>query len=198
MSELKIFASVAIGLLAVMYFLFFTGQLAPVPGLGFILLTMTLLYGWVNYRLATRSKYLTFASQEQADFHKEVRWLFFFAMIFIAIDIFPHVVFPIFYPNQTLITASHWIAHVFLFLQGVFAGRVAMALFNPRYKNFITGLISAIGIAALTASIIKPDVIFYIPISKYPLIRSTKVYAWFNMALNLASFGFAGLSLIVG
>ena len=73
-----------------------------------------------------------------------------------------------------------------------------MALFNPRYKNFITGLISAIGIAALTASIIKPDVIFYIPISKYPLIRSTIVYAWFNMALNLASFGFAGLSLIVG
>lgn len=198
MKEVKIFASVAIGLLILMYALFFAGKLAPIPGLGLIFATMILLYGWVNYRLATRSRFFVFASKEQADFHKEVRWLFISAMIFIVLDIFPHVIFPIFYPDQVWITRSHWLAHVFLFIQGIFAGRVAVTFFRPQYKNLITIFIAIIGISALSASLIYPDIIFYIPISKYPLIRSNIIYAWFNMVLNIASFGLAGIFLLIG
>ncbi|GEM_PF-4655161 len=197
MNDIKIYSITAVGLLAVMYALFFMGLLSPVPALGFILGTSGVLLGWVSLKLTFVWNSLNQEQKMRMSVLNELRWFFITGSIFLFVDLIPHVFLVIFYPVESTITIAHWMAHTILFVNTVLGARVAVSLFNPQYKNVVASFVAFIGITALGASIVYPDHLINIPGSQYPLLSSNYVYAWFNQIANISSLGFAGIYLII-
>lgn len=197
MSDIKIFSFVSLGALALMYISFFTRALSPVPSLGLIFITMGLLLGWVSIKLTRTWNALSPTEKDNFRILNELRWFFVVGALFFSVDLVPHVVLPIIYPEPSTVTIAHWLAHLVLFINSILAARIAVAFFNPELKNVVSVAVALIGLSALVVSLFKPDTLVYIPISKYPLIQSDRLFAWFNLLSNLASFGFAGVYLLI-
>lgn len=177
--------------------LFFTGNWAPVPGLGFIIGTMALLFILVALKVAKKWGSMDEEERRRLPVINELRWYFVFGSIFFALDLFPHATLPIFYPSVAAITLSHLLAHIFLFISAILIARVAVSFFKPSWKTAVTVTVALIGFIAVVVQYVQPDVVFSIPTSKYPLVRSSVLYAYLNLLSNLASFGFAGVFMLV-
>lgn len=197
MSDYKLYSGVSVGFLLLMFALFFTGNWSPVPGLGYVIGSAAIMFGWVSMKLTKSIKAIGQERQQEAALINELRWFFVFAAIFAAVDTIPHVLLPIFYPDVSLITTTHWLAHLILFITSVLAARFSIAFFNPNHKNKVTIFVTLVGMIAIATSIIRPDTLFYIPGSPYPLIHSDILYAYFNQVLNVASFGLGGAYLLI-
>lgn len=197
MINFKIYSFISIGLFLLMSAMFFTGNWAPVPGLGFIIGTMALLFILVARKVTKRWAGMSEEERGSIPVLKELRWYFVFGSIFFALDLFPHAILPIFYPNVQVITLFHLLAHIFLFISAILIARVAVVFFKPRWKTAVTVAVALIGFSAVVVQYLQPDVVFSIPTSKYPLVRSSALYGYLNLLSNLASFGFAGVFMLV-
>lgn len=196
MKEIIGYSVFSIALLATMYALFFTGNLAPVPGFGFILGSMAILMWIVSFRLNTKWKSMTAVEKSTFGVLNELRWFFILGAVFFTIDLIPHVFLILGRASIEVVTTAHWTSHLFLFAYNVMAARLAMSFFNPRWKNPATVIVALVGGSALVASLIHPDFFVYIPGSEYPLLSSDATYAFFNIVSNLSSAGVFGLYLV--
>lgn len=196
MINFKFYSFITVGLLFLMSALFFTGNWAPVPGLGFIIGTMALLFGLVAIKITHAWNSMNPERRGRIPVINELRWYFVFGALFFFVDLIPHAIFPIFYPNVSAITVSHLLAHIFLFISSVLVVRLAVTFFHPGWKTAATWIVAVIGFTAVIVQFFRPDIVFFIPTSKYPLVRSDAIYAYLNLLSNLASFGFAGVYLL--
>ncbi len=198
MSEIKSFSIFSLALLAIMLGLFYTNNLGPIPGFGFILGTMAVLSWWVSYRLNQTWKGMSQQEKAQVPVLNELRWFFIIGALFFTIDIIPHVILVVVGADVGTITIVHWAGHVFLFTYNVLGVRIALSFFNPRWKNPVTIFVALVSAAALAASALYPDTLVYLPpaVSKYPLLHSNHVYAAFNMVSNILSIGLFGVYLV--
>ena len=196
MKEIMGYTVFSLALLATMYVLFFTGNLAPVPGFGFILGSMAVLMWIVSFRLNRKWNSMTPTEKSMYSVLNELRWFFILGAVFFTIDLVPHVVLILAGSSIATVTAAHWTAHLLLFAYNVMGARIAMSFFNPRWKNQVTIIVALIGASALVASLMHPDYFVTIPGSEYPLLSSDRTYALFNMISNITSAGAFGLYLV--
>jgi hypothetical protein len=197
MTEIKWFVAFAVVLNVVMFVLSFAGKLSPVAGLGFILVSMAVLWWWVSYRLHLIWAGYTPEEKATNKLVNDLRWMFAAGAAFWTIDVIPHVVLVILGIPVEEVTIVHWTGHILLFLYNILAVRIAVSFFDPRWKNAATIFVGIVSLIALTASALHPDFFVTIPGSAYPLLHSDPTYAAFNMASNIFSVGLFGLYLIV-
>ncbi len=197
MKSILYYVLFAVTLLVVMFVLFFTKNLPPVPGLGFILGTMGVMVGYVAMNLSKAWGSMSESERAHMNILNDLRWYFVLITMFFFVDTLPHVILPIYYPDVQTITTAHWLAHTILFVSGILAARIAVSFFNPRLKPIVTIVTALIGMTALAISFVRPDSVIYIPTSEFPLIASDRTYAIFNLIFNLTAFFLPGVYLII-
>lgn len=197
MKETSLFTLVGLGSIAVFYYLTTNGLLAPVPSLGFILGVSAILQAWVAVRLTQAWGLLGPNERATNPLLNQMRWLFVIGAGFLAYDIVPHVILIMNSVDIHTITIVHWTGHLILFVYLILAARLAVSFFNPPWKNRATIFVTLIGLAALAVSAAKPDFLVEIPGSAYPFLASDRLYAFFNMMLNVASAGIFGAYLVI-
>ena len=197
MKEIRVFVAISLAQLAVVLLLFFTGNLPAVLSIGWSLASMGILLGWVAYRINRSWHSMTPEEKQRFPVLGQMRWVFITVTVFYLIDLIPHVLLVIYYPDERTVTTAHWFAHVFLFVFAVLASRMALSFFHPRLKNLATGIVSALAVVALLMSAYRPDHLIFVPDSKYALLSSDYAYAMFNMVINVIAFGLSGLFLII-
>ncbi len=197
MKEIGLFFAVGIVALLGGLYMLQAGILAPVPGLGMILGASAILQWWVALRLRGAWNAMPPSVQTNNQTLNQMRWLFTFGAIFLTVDLFPHVILVMSGFSEQTVTTAHWVAHLFLFVYLIIATRMAVMFFNPRWKNYATGFVVLVSLAALSVSAVKPDYLTNIPGSAYPFVSSDPLYAMFNMISNVTSVGIFGLYLII-
>ncbi|MDP3646437.1 MAG: hypothetical protein Q8R25_05100 [bacterium] len=197
MKEIILYIVVGLGGIFGFYYLSSSGSLAPVPGLGFILGTSAILQLWVAVRLTQAWARLGPNERAADPLLNQMRWLFTVGGIFLAYDVIPHVVLIMNGVDIRTITIAHWTGHLVLFVYLILAARLAVSFFNPQWKNRATIFVTLIGLAALAVSAAKPDFLVEIPGSAYPFLQSDRLYAFFNMLLNVSAAGIFGAYLIL-
>ncbi len=196
MKEITLFFVVGIITLLGGLYALTEGHMAPVPGLGMILGVAAILQWWVAIRLQIVWSGMAPAQRAANPVLNQIRWLFTFGAIFATLDLFPHVILVMAGFSESTVTLAHWVTHLFLFIYLIIGARMAVMFFNPKWKNYVTGFVVLVSLAALAVSTMRPDYLSNVPGSAYPFVSSDALYAMFNMISNVTSVGIFGLYLI--
>ncbi|MBI5457888.1 hypothetical protein HY971_04160 [Candidatus Kaiserbacteria bacterium] len=190
------FVAVSLAMLGAMEALFFTGNMPPVPGIGFIFVAGSSLAGFIAYRIYRARKSPGAPGGQQGEVLKLLQWYFVTLCVFWIVDIFPHVFLIMGGASLQTLTVTHWTAHIFLGLTAVIAAGIAMTFFAPRFKTRATIFTVILMAAALAFSAVYPDHLAYIPGSEYPLISADPLFSLFYTIASIITSGFFGLYLI--
>ncbi len=177
--------------------LFFSGNLDPVPGIGLIFIVGSTLAGFIAYRLYRARMRMDPGERARAVALADLQWYFTVLCIFWLVDIFPHVLLIIAGVSVSVLTTTHWAAHVFLFITVVLTVRIATSFLNPAWKTRATILTGILMVSALAFSAVRPDHLDYIPGSVYPLISADPYFSHFYTFASTVSAGFFGLYLVL-
>jgi len=190
------FFAVSVLLLGGMEWLFFSGNLAPVPGIGFIFVVGSSLAGFVAYRIYRARQSPSAPTGQQGIVLAQLQWYFLTLCAFWVVDIFPHVLLIMWGVSVQILTITHWAAHILLYTTVVLAARIATTFFNPRMQTRATIFASVLMVISLAFSVVFPDHLAYIPGSAYPLISAHEYFSHFYTFASIVTAGFFGLYLI--
>ncbi len=156
-------------------------------------------YGFLSlYAAYLIGKRLPFLTEEERSHSllKDFRSIFLVLGAFLLLDAIPHSILPIWFPDETTITVTHWIAHIFYTIAAVLIGRIAVSLYNPALKNSATIVFALLALAALCGSMIWRDATIIPPFASMPLIATHQIFTYISTALIVATYGFAAVYVL--
>jgi len=198
MNDFKLFSIVAVlAFFAMLGFAWFGGNPPPVSILPMFAMNALLAF-WVWRILTKKWNALSPEEQSRYAFLNEFRSIFIILALFLGLDLIPHSLLPMFYPEAFTITIAHWTAHIFYMIAAVLIGRVAVSLFRPDWVPRVTLLSSILAAIALLVSAVYHDSVVLPQGAKMPLITAHQYFTYVSAAVVFITYGFAGVFVLRG